>query len=142
MLVQISCDKDKSDLSHQQWKDFCFEFDGKEGGKLIYTKDSGVKEIPFGVNKNVFGLFPEEGYSKDVGGQRTTDGHKYKDAVSFAWLQNNKIQIFVQIIDDYFGNLSLIFAFKDDKAVLTSVKVAEDFLWDYNGELVAEIKKV
>lgn len=120
------------------WKEFSFEFDGKEGGVLVYYKNDGKKELPFKVNGNKFGLFPEDGYSKEYGGIRTTDGHKYKDAVSFAWLQENKIMVCVQIIDEYFGNASLIFSFKDNKAVITAERNAEDFLWDYFGEAVAE----
>lgn len=119
------------------WKDFIIEFNGNDGGKLLYSKSSGIKEISFGINKNVFGVFPEEGYSREYGGMRTTDGSKYKAAASGAWLQDNKLQIFVQIIDDYFGNTSLIFSFRDNKAVVTAVKSAEDFLWDYEGEAVA-----
>ncbi|MBQ6702823.1 MAG: serine hydrolase [Clostridia bacterium] len=120
------------------WQDFCFEFEDGSGGKLIYTKSGRKKELPFYVNKNRFGIFPEEGYSKEYGGMRTTDGHKYKDAVSFAWLEEKRIQIFVQIIDDYFGNLALFFGFRDDKATVTAVKAAENFLWDYAGEAIAE----
>ena len=97
-------------------------------------------ELPFYVNRNRFGIFPEESYSAERGGVRTNNGHKYKDAVSFAWLQDNKAMIFVQIIDDYFGNTSLTFSFKDDKAVVTATKNAEDFLWDYVGEACARIK--
>ena len=120
------------------WMDFRFEFENEKGGKLVYTKASGSKELPFYVNRNRFGLFPEEGYSHEVGGVRSTDGYRYKDAVSFAWLQDNKICIYIQIIDEYFGNAVVMFSFKDDKAVVSAVKNAEDFLWDYTGEAVAE----
>jgi hypothetical protein len=47
----------------------------------------------------------------------------------------------VQIIDDYFGNLTLSFSFRDDGlAVVRSVRFAEDFLWDYQGDIVAKKK--
>lgn len=119
------------------WKDFRFEFDGEFGGKVVYTKERGVMELPFYVNKNRFGKFPEDNYSTEYGGISNEEGYKYDDAVSFAWLQDNKIMLFAQIIDEYFGNTAMVFSFKDDKAVVTATKNAEDFLWDYEGEAVA-----
>ena len=124
------------------WKNFSFRFEGAEGGELRYTNARGEMTLPFSINRNRFGTFPELGYSREYGGVRTTDGHRYDDAVSAAWLQENKLLIFVQIIDDYFGNLSLIFSFKNDMAVVTATKNAEDFRWDYKGEIVAKREDV
>lgn len=114
-------------------KRFHFEFDNKDSGKLVYENENGEMEIEFYVNKNRFGKFPELRYSNDFGGLRTTDGFKYDDAVSLAWLEENKLILFAQIIDRYFGNVSLVFGFKDNKAVVYACKTAEDFLWNYNG---------
>lgn len=119
------------------WKEFSFTFESAERGELRYTNARGEMILPFDINANRFGKFPEEGYSREVGAVRTTDGHRYEDAVSGAWLQDNKLMLFVQILDDYYGNLSLLFAFKDDMAALRAVRTAEDFLWDYEGNLVA-----
>ena len=121
------------------WKNFTFKFENAEAGELQYTNERGKMVIQFYVNRNRFGKFCEEGYSREFGGVCTTDGHKYKDAVSCAWLHENKLIVFVQIIDDYFGNLSLTFSFKDDIAVVKAVKNAEDFLFDYDGEAVAKM---
>ena len=122
-------------------KRFCFRFDedGK-GGSLLYENAQGEKELPFGVNRNAFGKFPQLGYSNDFGGLSTSDGFKYDDAVSMAWLQDNKLMIYVQIIDRYFGNLRAHFAFRGELATVRMVKVAEDFLSEYEGELVAKRK--
>ena len=98
----------------------------------------GEKVIPFGVNHNVFGKFPQLGYSDDRGGVRTTDGFMYKDAVSFAWLTEKKLILFVQIIDRYFGLMSAVFAFRDEYAAAQFAKVGEDFLDEYQGELSAK----
>ena len=38
-----------------------------ETGKLHYTNVQGEKEITFRMCQNEYGLFPEEGYSVDVG---------------------------------------------------------------------------
>jgi hypothetical protein len=111
---------------------FSLHFDG-DRGEFRYTNEQGDKVLPFGVNHNVFGHFPELGYSNDRGGERTTDGFTYKDAVSFAWLQENKFIIDVQIIDRYFGNMSMIFAFRGDECAFKMSKTAEDFLDEYEG---------
>ena len=94
--------------------------------------------LPFNVNSNCFDKFPELGYSQDFGGLRTTDGSKYDCATSLAWKQENKILIYVQIIDRYFGNASLSFAFNGDDAFLSFDRVAEDFLWNYKGVAIAK----
>ena len=122
------------------FKEFTFFFNEDGSGKLCYTNENGELELPFSMNKNYFGKFPELGYSQEYGGLRTTDGSKYDCATSLAWLQDNKILIYTQIIDRYFGNASLTFAFNGDNATLSFDKTAEDFLWNYKG--VATAKKV
>ena len=118
---------------------FTFSDDGKTG-ELHYTNEQGDKVLPFGVNHNVFGKFPELGYSNDFGGLRTTDGFMYDDAVSFAWLEDKKVIVFSQIIDRYFGLTSAVFAFRDEWAAAQFTKVGEDFLQKYEGELTANRK--
>ena len=119
--------------------EFTFNFENKDGGILSYVRGGRRMELPFYINKNRFGLFPELGYAKENGRVRTTDGHMYKDAVSAAW-ENNKLIIFVQIIDEYFGNASLSFAFNGENATVLFHKIAEDFLWGYDGQCAAKIK--
>ena len=123
------------------WKKFSFSFKNAEEGELHYTNAQGDKVLPFGVNHNVFGKFPELGYSNDNGGLRTTDGFMYDDAVSLAWLEDGKIGIKVQIIDRYFGNANLFFGFKGDDATIRMTKSAEDFLDEYEGLATAKRKK-
>lgn len=120
--------------------EFSFRFaeDGKSG-ELHYTNKQGKKVLPFGVNHNVFGKFPQLGYSNDFGGMRTTDGFMYNDAVSFAWLEEKKLKLEVQIIDRYFGNCTMFFAFKGDEAAAAMYKRAEDFLGEYEGSLIAKL---
>ena len=121
--------------------EFSLNFENSESGFLSYVREGRRMELPFYINKNRFGQFPELGYAKDRGRVRTTDGHTYKDAVSATWAQDNKFLIFVQIIDDYFGNACLTFAFKDSDATVLFHKVAEDFLWGYEGQVGAKIKE-
>ena len=128
------CDKNPMGITR-----FSFKFDGKEKGEFRYTNAQGDKVIPFGVNHNVFGKFPQLGYSNEFGGLRTTDGFMYNDAVSFAWLEEKKLMVFVQIIDNYFGLMSATFAFRDAHAAAQFVKIGEDFLGEYQGILTAKI---
>lgn len=114
-------------------KELTFSFDG-EGGILNYTNENGDMVLPFYYNKNYFGKFPELGYSQGVGRTRTTDGSKYDCATSGAWLDEHKLMIFAQIIDRYFGNVTMCFGFDGEQITVTSYKTAEDFLWDYNGQ--------
>lgn len=118
---------------------FSFVFNGDEG-EFKYTNAQGDKVIPFGINKNVFGKFPELGYSDEHGGIKTENGFMYNDAVSLCWTQENKLWMFVQIIDRYFGNMSASFSFKDNMVVCRMTKAAEDFLGEYIGDIVAEMK--
>ncbi|MBQ8546751.1 MAG: serine hydrolase [Clostridia bacterium] len=121
-------------------KDLCFNFNGI-GGELHYTNENGEMVLPFLLNKNYFGKFPELGYSQDIGNTRTLDGSKYDMATSGAWLCNNQIMIFSQIIDRYFGNVSMRFGFNDDRITVTFYKTAEDFLWNYNGQAYGKMSK-
>ncbi len=114
-------------------KELTFRFTDN-GGELHYTNDNGALVLPFSFNKNCFCKFPELGYSQDVGGVRTTDGSKYDCASSSAWLDDNKLMIFAQIIDRYLGNVSMCFGFNDEQITVSSYKIAEDFLWNYNGQ--------
>ena len=117
-------------------KDFSLVFNGDEG-EFRYTNEQGYKVIPFGINKNVFGKFPQLGYSNEYGAVATTDGFMYDDAVSLTWLDEKKCILFVQIIDKYFANMSAIFAFNGDDVVVSFVKTAEAFLEEYNGVMKA-----
>lgn len=129
------------DANRMGFKKFTFRFKNETEGEFIYENDQGEKVLPFGVNHNVFGKFPQLGYSNEFGGKPTTDGFMYNDAVSLAWLEEKKLMIFVQIIDKYFGNLSMIFSFKDDFVCVRSSKAAEAFLYEYEGLMTAKKSK-
>ena len=119
--------------------EFSFNFDG-DRGEFRYTNEQGDKILPFGINKNVFGKFPELGYSDEIGREVTTNGHMYSDAVSLRFTEAEKLQIKVQIIDKYFGNFLATFAFVGDEATAKFTATAENFLGKYNGKLDARRK--
>ncbi len=118
---------------------FSLHFEG-DHGILRYTNAQGEKELPFGICKNVFCKFPELGYSNEHGGSRTTDGFQYDAAVSASWRTDGKLVINCQIIDRYFGNFSIVLAFKDNYVAMTLAKTAEDFLGTYQGKTYGIIK--
>lgn len=113
-------------------KDIKVVFDGDEG-KLCYTNAQGYKEITFGMCKNVFGKFPQKGYSNEMGSKEGTE--LYKCAASAAWVSDFQLYMKVQIIDEYFGVLNINLGFTDggNKIGVAMEKVAEDFLKEYQG---------
>lgn len=121
-------------------KNFTFHFTSKTEGEFHYENEQGKKILPFGINHNVFGKFPQLGYSDEFGGKKTTNGHTYNDAVSFTWLEEKKLMIYVQIIDKYFGNISMLFAFKGNDVFARFSKTAESFLIEYEGSMIAHKK--
>lgn len=100
--------------NHMGITEFTLNFNGSEGS-FDYKNAQGEKSLPFGMTKNIFGLFPEEGYSREVGGVGCP-GHKYKCAASAAWLSPERLYLDVQIIDDYLGRLGITFGFIQDDA--------------------------
>lgn len=116
--------------------EFTLSFDGTNSGELTYVNAQGEKKIPFGINYNIFSKFPQLGYSDKVGRERTTNGFMYNDAVSAAWLDDNKLMIYVQIIDSYLGNCNMTFAFNEDRVSVVMRKCAENFLEEYYGYAV------
>ncbi len=104
-----------------------------------YVKGGKEMTLPFAMCKNVFSLFPEEGYSDKIG-TVAAPGNRYKCAASAAWKNERQLLLRVQIIDKYFGNLGVLFSFEGEQATVVFSKIAEDFLRGYNGVLNAEIK--
>ena len=111
---------------------FTLTFEGDEA-TFRYENATGVKALRLGFGHNVFQKFPEEGYSDEVGATYAR-GNYYDCAVSADWPEESKLRVRVQIIDKYFGNLSILFAFRDAcHATVRMEKVAEDFLKEYCG---------
>ncbi len=119
-------------------KEFSLTFNGDEG-EFYYVNAQGEKRIKFGVGKNVFGKFPQFGYSSEVGGERSTGGFTYECATSLKGQSPSQLLMFVQIIDKYFGNFSVSFGFKKEYVTVSMMKVAEDFLNEYQGDFYAKL---
>ncbi len=123
-----------------RFKEFRFQFTD-DVCEFHYENEQGKKTLQFAMNKNVFGKFPELGYSDEYGTVKTTNGFMYDCAVSGAWQEPKKLMLKVQIIDKYFGNLAMVFAFKGDLVTVSLIKTAEYFLREYEGQFVAKLVK-
>ncbi len=107
-----------------------FNFNENEG-ILYYTNEQGDKELKFGMCKNVFTIFPHDGYSDEIG---TVPGNRrYNCAVSASWIEETQLSIKVQVIDTYLGVLDMHFSFRDNLVGIQMTKTAEDFFNEYNG---------
>ena len=105
-----------------------------------YTNAQGKKSLPFGMLENIFDVFPQEGYSDQVGSE-WTKGHYYRCATSAAWLNEKQLHIKVQIIDKYFGRMDIILEFADESRIdIRITKTAEFFLDEYPGCATGEQK--
>ena len=121
-------------------REFSLEFLANGTGIFHYINAQGEKHLPFGMGKNVFGKFPQAGYSQLHGGLPGPDGFCYDCAASAVWCEEQKLNLKVQIIDTYLGNFLATFSFREDVAMVRFAKTAEGFLSEYNGMLLAHAK--
>ena len=131
LIEKINGRKYKLSANPMKISEFTFNFNG-DVGSFTYVNATGEKTISFGLGKNVFEKFPEDGYSDEIGSASAL-GNKYDAASSAVFPTENELLIRTQIIDRYFGNLSILFNFRDDYAILEMRKSAEDFLREYQG---------
>ena len=108
---------------------FCFDDDGN--AVMKYTNAQGSKELKFGIGKTVIDKFPQDGYFGDTIGKDS--GRRYRCISSGAWTTETTLHIKSDIIDDYFGNVSIIATFKGDEIGIYMQPHAEWFLGEYNG---------
>ena len=105
---------------------------GETEGVLRWTNAQGKKELPFGLCRNVFGKFPQMGYSDRVG---SVSGNRlYGCAASGAWLDEGRFCLKVHILDVQLGQLNIYLGFRDNAIGIQMIKAAEDFLDEYTGE--------
>lgn len=121
-------------------KEFSLEFAADGTGIFHYENAQGEKHLPFGMGKNVFAKFPQAGYSDLHAGAPGPEGHYYDCAASAVWAEPQKLNLRVQIIDQYLGNFLATLSFREELAVVTMAKTAEGFLEEYQGQLVASVR--
>ncbi len=111
----------------------------EDEGTLFYENARGKKKINFGFGSYKEGTFPEVHYSgKQIG---TPKGEGYRCLAAAVWHGNTQLLLRVNITDDYFGNLSIVFGFRDDKIAISASKTAECFLDDYVGIAGGSLRK-
>ena len=119
------------------FRQFSLQFFPDHTGELCYVNEQGEKHLSFGLGKNVFGKFPQDGYSTLHAGSANEEGYLYDCAACAVWGEAQNLRMKVQIIDQYLGNLHMIFSFRDDVAFVSMTKKAEAFLDEYQGSFLA-----
>jgi hypothetical protein len=123
---------DENDLLSIKVDAGVLNFEGDKGS-FTYENAQGEKCFSFGFGYNVFDKFPQYDYS-DMVATIPEPGHRYEAAFSADWPEERKLRVRVQIIDKYFGNLGIIFGFRDENtASVRMTKKAEAFLREYEG---------
>lgn len=107
-------------------------------GTLDYENGRGKHRFSFGLGYNLFAPFPDEDAQTEVATVRAV-GKRYRAAFSADLPEERKLRIRVQIIDEYLGNLAMVFGFSENGcATVRMCKSAEAFLDGYQGSLIAE----
>ncbi len=100
-------------------------------GTLTWRNGRGEKQLPFGIGKNLPGVFPETHFPGDRLGQPAN--RMYRCLSSGAWLDGSTFQLRCHILDDYLGRLTVTLGFRGNTVGLTMRKTAQFFLKDYQG---------
>ena len=116
-----------------------FSFTFGDECEFRYKNEQGDKVIKLGRLENVYQKFPQTGYSGEIGGQ-VCEGHMYDCAASFGWGSENQMNMLIQIIDEYIGNVYINFAYLDGHGRIRMYGDGEHFLDEYNGPLNAVIE--
>ena len=110
---------------------------GDNDGVFHYHTPRGDKEIPFGFGEYIISEFPETHYS----GRRihVPLERGYRSMSAAAWSEEHKMVVRTYIIDDFFGNATITFSFKNNYATVYMSKKAEGFLDEYQGEMTGRL---
>ncbi|MBE6704864.1 MAG: serine hydrolase [Ruminococcaceae bacterium] len=119
--------------------DICITWDNDGNAVMKYTNAQGAKELKFGIGKTVIDEFPQDGYFGDTIG--VDGGRRYRCIASGAWTMENTLHIKADLIDDYFGNVSIVLSYKGDEIGVYMQPHAEWFLNEYNGFAGGRIKE-
>ena len=103
-------------------------------GAFEYENETGIKELPFGLAKNVFVPFPEEGYP-DMIMNTPCPGNKYECASSAAWLEPRKLGLRIQFTGKHLGGMFANFGFTEDlsEVGIYMYKNTRCFMHNYSG---------
>lgn len=113
--------------ANAQISSFRLDFNGDKG-TLTYNTPRGEKKLTFGIGKNLECVLDEPQYSGETIGK--PNGKGYRSYCSGAWKSDTIFVLKVQVIDDYFGNMTFVFNL-GNSPTLTVTKNAEWFLNEY-----------
>ena len=120
-----------------QIKRMRFAFSENEG-ELIYENAQGEKRLPFGLCKNVFSHFPEDGYENLQLG-KSEPGYRHPCATSAAWQDENTLAIKSYMIGNHLGSVYMQISFNSKTASVSMTKSANYFLNEYEGMAIGEL---
>ncbi len=126
-------------LNNNIIEEFNIKIINNNEGIFNYIYEDKVHSINFGIGKNIFSKLDLGPYSNTIGKLVEKDYH-YDIASSFMCTSNKKIEIDVQVIDKYLGNLFILISFKDDYAWVKVDKHAENFIDGFNFEGLYKLK--
>ncbi len=111
----------------------------KNEGTFNYKTPRGDKKIRFGLFDFITEEFPETHYYGRK--MHVPLGRGYRSMSMAAWSEEHRLSLRTYVIDDFFGNMTITFAFKGDLVTVNMFKKAEGFLTEYQGEMVGKIQK-
>ena len=102
-------------------------------GLFTYENAQGLKKLEFGICHNVRTIFPQEGYSREVGAV-SAPGNYYQCYASAGWQEEKKFLIVAKVLEDYLGAFRFNFYFVgEDKLAFLSDGDGENYGSDYKG---------
>lgn len=101
-------------------------------GVLEYENAQGIKKLPFGICKNVYTLFPEEGYP-DMKMGVFEKGNYFPCASSAVWQDDHTFAIRVQMTGKHLGALYIRIGFTENRLGARFMKNTNCFLHEYHG---------
>jgi hypothetical protein len=128
----------KANENPMQISEFYLTFSENEG-TFHYKTPRGDKKIRFGLFDFITEEFPETHYYGRK--MHVPLGRGYRSMSMAAWSEEHRLSLRTYVIDDFFGNMTITFAFKGDLVTVNMFKKAEGFLAEYQGEMVGKIKE-
>lgn len=102
-----------------------------ENGILKYETNRGHRELGFGKNEYKDIIFPEKHYFGRQIGVSAQRG--YRCCSGGVWLEENKLQIKVWLLDDHTGGVNITLVYKGDEIAVCMRKHGSWYLDEYSG---------
>ena len=108
-------------------------FEDKNGQTVLnYTKGGKSYALPFTVGKESLTVFPEGYHAHRLFDK--SESQRYMCSVSAEWTEPRKLLIRVWAEDIYVGNMTMVFAFREDGMIAVKAdKNAQFFFDDFSG---------